>query len=191
MDSRDENRQIQSVIKKILQGDVNAFSFLVEKYKKLVAHIVFRMIYNQTDREDICQDVFLKVYQNLSQFRADSKFSTWIGKITYNSCLNYISKNKNPMMTQSVLEWEEMPAENSDPVWQIERDERGKRIRTEINQLPVQYRAILTLFHLEHMSYREIGEIMNLPEGTVKSYLYRARQHLKQELDHKYQIQDL
>jgi len=191
MDRVDENEQIRLVIEKVLQGDVNSFSYLVEKYNKLVAHIVFRMIYNQTDREDICQDIFLKVYQNLPQFRGESKMSTWIGKISYNCCLNYINRKKPVVKNQSSQEWEEMPTEIPDPGWQTEQDDRFNRIRTEIEKLPVQYRAILTLYHLEGMSYHEIGEVMNLPEGTVKSYLYRARQQLKEELSHKYQIQDL
>ena len=191
MDSAHENEQVLQVIEKVLAGDVNAFSILVDQYKKLVAHIVFRMIYNQTDREDLCQDVFLKIYQNLSHFRADSKLSTWIGKITYNHCLNYINRKKNTVMDQSSQEWDEIATENPDPAWKTEQDDRDKRIRAEIEKLPVQYRAILTLYHLEDMSYCEIGEVMNLPEGTVKSYLYRARQQLKEELRHKYQTQDL
>ena len=191
MDRASESEQIRLVIEKVLQGDVNAFSYLVEKYKKLVAHIVFRMIYNQGDREDICQDVFLKIYQNLSRFRADSKLSTWIGKISYNCCINYINRKKTIVMNQSSQDWEEIASENPDPVWHTEQDDRVNKIRAEIDQLPVQSRAILTLYHLEDMSYREIGEVMNLPEGTVKSYLYRARQHLKEELSHKYQNQDL
>lgn len=191
MDGASENEQVQLVIEKVLSGDVNAFAFLVDKYKKLVAHIVFRMIYSQDDRKDICQDVFLKVYQNLDQFRAESKFSTWIGKISYNSCLNYINRKKNMAVNQSPQEWEEISSEHPDPAWQTEQYDKTDRIRAEIEQLPDQYRAILTLYHLENMSYREIGEIMNLPEGTVKSYLYRARQQLKEDLSHKYQIQDL
>ena len=190
MDRETQSQQFQQVITKILEGDVNAFSILVEKYKKLVAHIVFRMIYNDSDREDLCQDIFLKIYQNLSKFRGESKLSTWIGKIAYNSCLNYINRQKSKIVHTS-QEWDEVPTENPDPAWLLEQDDQLKRIRAEIEHLPVKFRTILTLYHLENMNYKDISEVMNLPEGTVKSYLFRARQSLKEKLYHKYQTQDL
>ena len=84
----------QEIINRILDGDTNSFRQLVENYQRLVFHIVFRMIQNQTDCEEIAQDVFIKAYQNLSNFKFESKFSTWIGKITYNTCINFLQKKK-------------------------------------------------------------------------------------------------
>ncbi len=181
-------------VRQILAGDTPEFQHLVENYQKLVAHIVFRMIPNASEREDICQDIFLKVYQNLSHFRFESKLSTWIGRIAYNTCINVLEKKKAVLFDdfaagdQSILDYS-MP-ENS-PLKLAEKDDLSIRIQKEIEKIPVHYKTILTLYHLEEMSYAEIGEIMNLPEGTVKSYLFRARKHLKERLLAKYQPEEL
>ena len=191
MGTQFDNDQIKLVIQKVLSGDVNAFSRVVDQYQKLVAHIVFRMIYDHQDREDLCQEVFIKVYQNLSHFRFESKVSTWISKIAYNSCINYLNKRKTKGMNESSLELENLPSSTSNPEYVTEQEDWTSRIHAEIRQLPLPYRAILTLYHLEDMSYNDIAEVMNLPEGTVKSYLYRARKQLKEELSYKYKIQDI
>ena len=81
-------------IERILSGDQTAFRTLVEEYQRLVSHIVFRMVATKEDREDICQDVFMRIYQNLSDFRSESKLSTWIASIAYNACLNHLEKRK-------------------------------------------------------------------------------------------------
>jgi len=186
-----DNEEIKRAIQKVLGGDVNAFSVVVDQYKKLVAHIVFRMIYNPNDREDMCQDVFIKVYQNLSSFRFESKVSTWISKIAYNNCINYLNKRKTNSMNDVTRDLESIPSTTSSPGHFTEDEDRMTRIHAEIRNLPLPYRAILTLYHLEEMSYHEISEVMNLPEGTVKSYLYRARQQLKEKLSYKYKLQDI
>ena len=89
--------QEQERIEKIIAGDMRAFQALVEDYQRLVCHVVFRMVHNEEDREEICQDVFVKVYQNLSKFEQKSKLSTWIGRIAYNTCINYLKKKKVPL----------------------------------------------------------------------------------------------
>ena len=86
------------LIDKILAGDNNAFKSLIEEYQRLVSHIVFRMINREADREDICQDIFIKVFQNLAEFKFESKLSTWIAKIAYNRCINFLEKKRIPLL---------------------------------------------------------------------------------------------
>ena len=84
----------KTLVDNILAGDQNAFKTLIGQYQRLVTHFVFRMVPSQADREDICQEVFVKIYQHLDRFRFDSSLSTWIGRIAYNTCLNHLEKKK-------------------------------------------------------------------------------------------------
>ncbi|MBN2088592.1 sigma-70 family RNA polymerase sigma factor [candidate division KSB1 bacterium] len=179
----------QTLVKQILSGDQQAFRIFIETYQRLVAHIVFRMIPTTADREDLCQDIFLKAYQHLASFQFESKLSTWLGRIAYNTCINFLEKKR-------VQLWGDLSEENDSldqftgteiaPDTFTEKRDISNRLLQEIEKLPLPYRTILTLYHLEEMSYQEIGEIMQLPEGTVKSYLFRARKKLKDQLMTQY-----
>jgi len=184
----------RTLIERILDGDSYAFERLIRKYQRLVSHVVFRMIPNATDREDICQDVFIKAYKNLSGFRFESKFSTWIARIAYNGCLNYLEKKKIPLfddITSEEKDFEQSPDSRAIPDIIAEQNDLSSVLKKEIDTLPVKYRTIITLYHLDEMTYAEISDIMNLPEGTVKSYLFRARKQLKDKLESKYKKEDL
>ena len=179
---------------KILAGDRGAFRTLVERYQRLVSHIVFRMIPNDTDREDVCQEVFIKVYENLSGFRFESKISTWIAKIAYNTSVSYLEKMKTHLYDSISSENEpllELSDNNILPDEYAEARDLSLRLAREIDRLPVLCGTILSLYHLEGMSYNEIRQIMQLPEGTVKSYLFRARKLLKKRLSISYQREEL
>jgi len=181
-------------IERILTGDKSAFKVFVEEYQRLVSHIVFRMISNREDREDTCQEVFLKIYQNLSNFRSESKLSTWIATIAYNTCLNHLEKRKILLLDDLSSEEQSLNrfAENVHRPDQLtDEKEISSILQAEIDKMPLHFKAILTLYHLDEMSYNEIGKILNLPEGTVKSYLFRARRLLKGRLLAKYQPEDL
>ncbi|KPK28950.1 MAG: hypothetical protein AMJ61_00155 [Desulfobacterales bacterium SG8_35_2] len=194
------------LVNKITGGDIQSFKILVEKYQRLVTHIVFRMILNEADREEVCQDVFTRVYQNLSDFKFQSKLSTWISKIAHNTCINCLKKKKLPLY-EDLLEFENKQgnAANNDKYKSIASvqgetmlpdeaaisAEISGLLLKEINQLPAQYRVILTLYHLENLNYEEIAEILELPLGTIKSYLFRARKHLKDILLKTYQPEEL
>lgn len=180
------------IIKKINTGDTAAFELIIEDYKRLVYNIVFLMVQNTRDVEDLCQDVFVKVYRNLVNFQFQSKLSTWIGTIAYNTSINYLKK-KRVQLTDALVEensFEYYAGENT-PHDDMEMGDLSTRLKTEIENLPVKFRTILSLFHLEEMSYLEIAEITKLPEGTVKSYLFRARKLLKERLLKKYQKEEL
>ena len=182
---------IKLLINKILAGNTNAFQSFIEQYQRLVSHIVFRMINKEQDREDICQDVFLKVYQNLSSFKFEAKLSTWIAKIAYNTCINYLEKMKVPLFNDISADEFRFLGNNITPDKFTEERDISLRLQIEIDNMPVQFRTILTLFHLDEMSYNEIAEVLQLPEGTVKSYLFRARKQLKERLMSKYKQEEL
>lgn len=169
------------LIGQILSGNMNAFTFLVNRYQKLVVHITGRLIQRQDELEDVCQEVFLKVYQNLGKYRNECKLSTWIATIAYNTSINYQRKFKKGDTISS----DEIPVMTniSDAgTVDFERIDLHQYVRSQIELLPVQYRTVLTLFHLEEFSYQEIEQITGMPEGTVKSYLFRAKALLKEKL---------
>lgn len=191
MEEREESRQL---VAGIIAGETDKFQILIERYQKLVAHIVFRMVAKEADREDVCQDVFVKVYQNLATFQFGSKLSTWIATIAYNTSLNFLEKKKVPLyddLAPSETGMERMPSDESLPDEDLEAKDISGLLREEIMNLPVQYRTILALYHLEEMSYKEISAITKLPDGTVKSHLFRARKLLKEKLLAKYSQEDL
>ena len=169
------------LINQILNGNMNAFTFLVNRYQKLVVHITGRLIQRQDELEDICQEVFLKVYQNLGKYRNECKLSTWIATIAYNTNINYLRKFKkgdevNPDDSAALRNLTDYRSD------EFEKTDLHRYIREQIELLPVQYRTVLTLFHLEEFSYQEIEQITGMPEGTIKSYLFRAKALLKEKL---------
>jgi RNA polymerase sigma-70 factor (ECF subfamily) len=182
----------REIVQKILSGDLNSFQKLVEKYQKLVVHVVFRFVSVKEDREEICQEVFIKVYQNLSGFKFQSKLSTWIGKIAYTTTINYLRKHKVLKQSDQKLSGgkgygddeiddpiNSARSEYLSPLQEIEKQDMAEIVQQKIKLLPPPYQTIITLYHLDQMSYQEISEIMDLPEGTVKSYLFRGRKKLK------------
>jgi len=181
-----------SIVRKIVAGDKRAFRLLVDEYQRLVNHIAFRMVSNPGDREDICQDIFMRVYQNLAGFRHDSRLSTWIARIAYNCCIDYLNKNNIPFIDEEFDETiSNMPGGSITPEQQLYKSDISNLLQKEIGLLPVKFRAIITLYHLDEMSYAEIGDIMSMPEGTVKNYLFRARRLLRDRLMLKYGEEEL
>jgi RNA polymerase sigma-70 factor (ECF subfamily) len=173
------------LVQQILAGNENAFRYLVANHQRLVLHIVGRVVKQQEDVEDICQEVFMKVFRKIKKFRGESKLSTWIATIAYNTSITHI---RGRGRKQEVLTDEEARLDlgkTDDRLVQkaVEKEEVKAILLQMIEKLPVQYRTVLTLFHLEEFSYKEVEEITGMPEGTIKSYLSRARKLLKDKLE--------
>lgn len=184
----------EQLVRAVLEGDKELYRQFVVRFERLVRHVVARMMSNSHDIEDICQDVFVKIYTNLSSFRFDAKLSTWIGRISYNTCLNHLDKKRATLMADYGTD--EDPMESwADPEVATELVAEGNdvavRLSAEIDKLPVIYGTILSLFHLQEMRYGEIADILSMPEGTVKSYLFRARKMLKSRLSVRYTPEEL
>jgi len=173
------------LVQQVLNGNNHAFRFLVSKYQRLVLHVVARIVQQNDEVEDICQEVFIKVFKTLKKFRGDSKLSTWIATIAYNTAISHIRKQKR----RGEVSYSEDPtliiAEKDSGLNQkiVEKEEAKKYLMQLVESLPVNYRTVITLFHLEEFSYKEIEEITGMPEGTIKSYLNRARKVLKGKIE--------
>lgn len=168
------------LIEKILDGNKTAFSQLIKRYEKMVAYMVSRIVLDDDDVKDICQEVFIKVYLKLDKFNFESKLSTWIATIAYRYSLNYLKKKKRVSfsdISDEVIMDQLEPVET--PHQQLQKNEKRDYVQNMVNDLPVQYRTVVTLYHLNDFSYQEIAEITGMPDGTVKSYLFRARKILK------------
>jgi len=184
----------RTLVRRILDGDAGSFQKLVTDHQRLVGQIVFRMVSNPTEREDLCQDVFVRVYQNLGRFQFQAKLSTWIARIAYNTCLNFLEKKRLPLYEDQVPEGETVDSCTADvesPDQWTQSRQMTVRICEEIDSLPVIYGTIVSLYHLHEMTYAEIGEILSLPDGTVKSYLFRARKLLKERLTARFEREEL
>lgn len=192
----------QLLVKKIINGKLRAFNELITNYQRLVASIVFRMVPNNHDREEICQEIFIKVYQNLASFQFKSRLSTWIGRIAYNTSINFIRKEKIPTYSDITLIGENKDNIMSDypesihssistPDTLLEKKDQSERLKELINQLPEIYKTVLFLYHIEDLSYKEISEIIGAPEGTVKSHIYRARNLLKEKVVAEHEGEEL
>lgn len=190
----------RDLIKKTLAGDTNAFRIIISNTQGLVLQIIYKLINNQEDREDLAQEVYLKVYSKLSSFKFNAKLSTWIGTITYNTCINYLEKKRITILdidTHDDIDMWNAITNNSIHTSQnitenlVLKNERARILEIEIEKLPPIYKTIITLFHSEELSYKEISKITNLPEGTLKNYLFRARKKLRENISFNYKKEDL
>ncbi len=176
----------RTLVLRIVRGDMQAFRVLIRQHERLVAHMIGRLIDNAEDREELCQDVFLKVHEKISEFNFQSKLSTWVATIAYRHAINHLRKNR--IKVTDISEEESftdrfVAAEGASD--QFEEDDINKWVLKFIGTLPPQYKAVLTMYHLDGMTYPEIGEATGMPEGTVKNYIFRARTMIK-EMVNKY-----
>ena len=166
-------------IKKILEGDSNSFGVIVERYQNMVFALALKMLKHREESEEVSQDTFIKVYKSLSKFNGESKFSTWIYRIAYNTCLDRIKKNSkynNDVEINDVTSNEIFQAENIFD--SLENKERSIIIKECMDKLPEDERVIMHLFYFEELSLKEIVDIVSLNEGNVKVKLFRGRKKL-------------
>ncbi|MCX6271496.1 MAG: RNA polymerase sigma factor [Bacteroidetes bacterium] len=174
----------KELINNVINGNTHAFRFLVEQNKNLVWHMVLRMVRQQEDAEDLCQDVFMRVFRDIRKFRGDSKLSTWIASITYHICVDYIRRKgrEKTDLTDDPASFIPDERDAASPSRSMNMAELKQLVNRVIDRLPLHYRTVITLFHLEEMSYKEIEEITGMPEGTIKSYLNRGRQAVREQM---------
>ena len=184
----------RELVSKVIAGNRKSFELLVRQYQNLVLHIVTPLIGINADREDICQDVFVRVYEKLNQFEFKSSLATWIGRIAYNASLSFLQKKRNVLIADLVSKSEsdaEGNVESVHPEWKdtepdpeqvLVRREEIQLVRKAIDQLPELQKTILLLFHQDEMSLEEIQQVTDIPVNTIKSHLFRARKSLKQML---------
>lgn len=169
----------QHYINKVLQGDANSFAVLVDRYKDMVFSLVIKMTKNKEEAEEVSQDTFIKAFQNLQKFKGESKFSTWLYRIAYRTCLDAIKKDKKHRNTYEVNEVTMQHIKSTDTVLQqLERTERAEVMKACLNQLPMEEKSILWMFYFDELSLKEIIEVTNMSEANLKVKLHRARKRL-------------
>ena len=165
----------------VSRGDEQAFKQLFMQYRGIVIHIIAPLVKNEHDREELVQDVFIKVFYKIKTFKGDSKLSTWIGKIAYHHCLNYFRRKR--------IATEFLDNEMADGHYIDVPDEQGitdaDEIYSAIAHLPEIHQIMIRLFHIDQLNYQEIGTVLSISSGTVKSRLFRARMALKDYLLNK------
>lgn len=169
----------QYYITKIIEGDSNAFAVLVDQYKDLVFSLSLKMLKNREEAEEAAQDTFVKVFKSLNNFKGDSKFSTWIYKVAYNTCLDQLKKNKRVQDTILIDDFSEKQIENLENVLDaIDERDRNKMIQDCIHLLPSEEAFLLILFYFEEQSLEEISKIIDCTANNVKVKLYRSRKKI-------------
>jgi RNA polymerase sigma-70 factor (ECF subfamily) len=172
------------------KGDTEAFAVLVERHQKKMLNIAYRMTGNYEDACDVVQEAFLSVYRSLKTFRRESRFSTWLYRIVVNHTKNRLHQVKSRAFHEKPATYDSPDTEDGGPlcqtashdvplVEQIEKRELNEKVQECIGSLDDEHREVLVLRDIQGFSYDEIGDILNIPDGTVKSRLFRARAALK------------
>jgi len=169
----------QIIINQIIEGDTNAFSVLVDRYKDLVFTLALRMIKNREEAEEVSQDTFIKVFKSLHKFKGNSKFSTWIYKVTYNTCLDRIKKYKREYNNVAIDEFTEHKVKTIDNALDnMEQAEHNQTIQDCLALLPSEDSFLLTLYYFEEQSLEEISKVVGLTANNVKVKVFRSRKKL-------------
>jgi len=169
----------QFYIDKIIDGDTKAFTVLVDRYKNMVFTLALQMLKNREEAEEVSQDTFVKIYKYLNKFKGDSKFSTWVYRITYNSCLDRIKTYKRQYDTVGIDEFTENQVRTLETAFDImDRADRQRSVKECLRRLPPADSALITLFYYEELSLGEISKIINLDPNNIKVKLFRARKRL-------------
>jgi len=177
------------IVRRVLGGEEELFEVLVRRYQARVVSHVARMVGNREDALDLSQEIFLKVFQALGRFNPAFKFSTWLFRIAGNASIDHLRKRRprtvpleapDPDGTGSFAP--EQRSTDLDPFGELRNVERGKAISRAIQELPADFRELIALRHFAGLSYEEIAGVKNMPLGTVKNKLFRARAVLKDRL---------
>ncbi len=177
----------EKLVARAREGDRSAFARLVERHSVSVYNLTLRIVGNREDAEEAAQDVFVRAYRSLDRFRGDSRFSTWLYRIAVNVSLSSARRSRRDLSTTSLSEPEDdedglpmqLPDPSTDPAERFEQAEFRDQVRNMVAALPPIYSAVISMYHMQSLSYDEIAEALKLPIGTVKARLFRARVALR------------
>ena len=171
----------RELVERCRQGDQGAFQELVDRYKDLVFALIARTVQDRSRAEDLAQDVFLRVHRGLPYFRGEARLSTWIYRIVANVCLQ--DQSRAPKTPVSLDDERAAPRTPSASDRQYGDLELRDRLEKAIARLPANYRLLVAAHYLDGVRYEELAEALQLPLGTVKTQLYRAKQQLRRLLE--------
>jgi RNA polymerase sigma-70 factor (ECF subfamily) len=166
-------------VQQVLSGDASAFGYFVETYQDMAITIAFRICGNMQDAEDIVQESYLKAYRNLHTFRGESKFSTWLYRIVYNTAVSQ-AKSKMWLADTDLSTAEKYESADFDTEQRMETAETAALVHATLEKIPKGDALLLTLFYLEEHSTREMAKITGLNETNVRVKLFRARKQFKE-----------
>lgn len=172
----------RELVARMRDGDGEALRLVIERYQQRVFHIVYGIIRDGHEVEDVAQEVFLKVFQRISAFDERSRFYTWLYRVAANAAKDHLKKRRR----RPAVPLEEdagIAALDRGPADGAAAAENRRIVRAAIGELPARYREVLTLRELEGLSYNEIADVLQLSMGTVESRLHRARERLKRRLE--------
>ncbi len=179
----------RELIVRATKGDEAAFRTLLSKYERAVFNICLRMVRNREQAEDLAQDAFMKVFSMLERYNPSYAFSSWLFKITSNLCIDSIRKRKldtlpldQPIQSAGGEFARQYESPEDDPEKKMMSRELVARLQEAIEGLPPHYRIMILLRHQQDLSYEEIAETLDVPLGTVKARIHRAREMLKNRL---------
>ena len=172
-----EDEDDGTLVRRCRDGELKAFDQLVLRYQKPVFNAAFRMLRNPEDARDVAQTVFLKVFEHLEQYDPNLKFYSWIYRITLNESINALGRLR-PCEAISGNETDQSPGLEQ----QVENEQMSRAIEQALMRIQPDHRAVIVLRHFLHLGYQDMGDILELPEKTVKSRLYTARQLLRDVL---------
>jgi RNA polymerase sigma-70 factor (ECF subfamily) len=179
------------------EGDQNAFAELMKRYNRSLYHVILKMVRNVDDAEDLTIEAFAKAFKNLDKFKQDYTFSTWLFKIATNNCIDFMRKKKNNETfsinnlynsTENEDFDLDIADENANPQENAIRSQKAELMQKLVARLPSKYRKLVSMRYFEERAYQEIAEELEIPIGTVKAQLHRARELLydmiKNQKDH-------
>jgi len=180
------------LIKRAIDGDEGAYRELLQNYHGAIFNLLFKMVRNREETEDLVQEAFMKAFRALPSFNEEYAFSTWLYKIAINNCIDHMRKKRlktysmnKPVQSKDGEIEREFPDTSMSPDKKLLSDERATLIENAIDDLPENYKVAIVLRHSEEKSYEEIAQILNIPLGTVKARIFRAREMLKKMLKSK------
>ena len=173
---RMEQRDDIYYIEKVLAGQSQYYSYIVERYQDIVFSIALKVLRNREDAEEMAQETFIKVYKSLGSFKGKAKFSTWIYRITYNNCISELRKKKIYFASTDEVEIKDESEElNLDG---IPEENRARVIKEAMEQLPEEEYTLVLLYYFEEQTIEEISRVTKLSESNTKVKLFRARKKL-------------
>lgn len=181
--------ELRKYVEKIIAGEKEYFDLLVKHFQQPIYNLVFRMINQKEEAKDVTQEVFLKVYKNISNYDQQAKVSTWIYRIATNTCIDYLRKKREMLFkdekqidfsNDNIAFTDESKLRSPQQIY--ESQELSRAINQNISALPEKYRAVVILKYINDLTFEEIAKIIGEPENTVKTRLYRGRELLRKDL---------